>query len=366
MSPQEDMLEYALFDLSTFIKPVVAPVITWAAPAPIIYGTPLGSAQLDASASYASAPVTGTFSYTPAAGTVIPAGQQQLSTRFIPNDTIDYSIATASVTLTVLQATPTVTLTGSTNPAFLANATSFTATISSASSAAAAPGGTVTFYDGGTQIGTATVSGGAATLTLSNLAAGGHAITAAYSGDANYKPATSNGLTEAVEDFTLTVSNGGVATVPPEGQAVFTLVVTPVGGATVPAAVTLNVSGLPPIASAALTPSTIAANSASTDITLSVQMAGYRAAHRQREPFGRGTLPISLGLILLPLTALRRMRRKFAMLVLIAALGATVFAGLNGCGGNLGPQTFSFPVTATSGPLTHSLTVKLTVEPQAK
>lgn len=366
MSPQEDMLEYALFDLSTFIKPVVAPIITWAAPAPIIYGTPLRSAQLSASASYAGTAVAGTFSYTPAAGAVLSGGQQKLSARFIPDDTIDYSIATASVTLTVLQATPTVTLTGSTNPAFLANATSFTATISSASSAAAAPGGTVTFYDGATQIGTATASGGTATLTLSSLAEGGHTITATYSGDTNYKPATSNALPETVEDFTLTATNGGVATVPPGGKAVFTLVVTPVGGATVPAAISLNVSGVPVVASAALTPSTIAANSASTDITLNVQMAGYQAAHRQREPFGRGTLPVSLGLILLPLTAFRRMSRRFATLVLMAVLGATVFAGLNGCGGNLGPQTFSFPVTATSGPLTHSLTVKITVAPQAK
>ena len=45
------------------------PTITWANPANIAYGTPLGAAQLDATAS-----VPGTFTYTPAAGTVLSAG----------------------------------------------------------------------------------------------------------------------------------------------------------------------------------------------------------------------------------------------------------------------------------------------------
>ena len=44
--------------------------ITWANPAGIVYGTALGSAQLDATAS-----VPGTFTYSPAAGTVLHAGQ---------------------------------------------------------------------------------------------------------------------------------------------------------------------------------------------------------------------------------------------------------------------------------------------------
>ena len=45
--------------------------LTWANPAPITYGTPLSSAQLNATD---NAPGGGTFIYTPAAGTVLPAG----------------------------------------------------------------------------------------------------------------------------------------------------------------------------------------------------------------------------------------------------------------------------------------------------
>jgi Bacterial Ig-like domain (group 3) len=270
---------------------------------------------------------------------------------------------TAQATLAVIPVIPNVTLSTSANSVFLSNAATFTAKISSPG---IAPSGNMIFYDGSTQVGAATLNGGTATLTLSNLAAGTHAITAAYPGDSNYGPAVSNALTETVEDFTLTAVNGGAVTVLPAGQAVFTLVVTPAGGPTIPAAVSLSVSRLPAGTSATLAPATVAANSASTDITLSVQMAGSHAAWLSHKPFGRGALPVSMGLILLPLTALRRLRRRFAMFVLLALLGTTVFAGLDGCDGILGRQSFSFPVTAASGSLSHTLTVKLTVEPQAK
>ena len=57
----------------------------------------------------ATANVPGTFVYTPAAGTVLKAGKQTLSAVFTPTDTKTYSAATASVQLTVNQATPTIT-----------------------------------------------------------------------------------------------------------------------------------------------------------------------------------------------------------------------------------------------------------------
>ena len=79
------------------------PVITWPTPAPITYGTTLSGLQLDASTT-----VAGTFTYTPAAGAVLAAGNQTLSVTFLPTDTTDYSTATASVTLTVNKATPTI------------------------------------------------------------------------------------------------------------------------------------------------------------------------------------------------------------------------------------------------------------------
>jgi len=80
------------------------PTITWATPAPIVYGTPLSGAQLDATAS-----VPGTFVYAPAAGAILTAGVQSLAASFTPNDTTHYSDANATVTLTVNKATPVLT-----------------------------------------------------------------------------------------------------------------------------------------------------------------------------------------------------------------------------------------------------------------
>jgi pimeloyl-ACP methyl ester carboxylesterase len=80
------------------------PKITWAKPAAITDGTALSSTQLDATAS-----VPGAFVYSPAAGTSLNAGTQSLSVTFTPTDSVDYSTATDSVSLTVNKATPTVT-----------------------------------------------------------------------------------------------------------------------------------------------------------------------------------------------------------------------------------------------------------------
>jgi 2-keto-3-deoxy-6-phosphogluconate aldolase len=80
------------------------PVITWATPAAISYGTALSATQLDATAN-----VAGTFVYSPAAGTVLAPGTQKLSVTFTPTNTTDYCTATATVSLTVNKTTPVIT-----------------------------------------------------------------------------------------------------------------------------------------------------------------------------------------------------------------------------------------------------------------
>jgi hypothetical protein len=80
------------------------PVLSWSAPAPIVYGTALDSTQLNATAS-----VPGSFAYTPAAGTVLPVGNHTLTAVFTPSDTTDYTSATIATTLEVDPATLTVT-----------------------------------------------------------------------------------------------------------------------------------------------------------------------------------------------------------------------------------------------------------------
>ena len=81
------------------------PVITWASPADVVYGTALSATQLNA-----TTPVAGSFVYTPAAGEVLAAGAAQtLSVTFTPTDGANYTSATKAVALTVAKATPVIT-----------------------------------------------------------------------------------------------------------------------------------------------------------------------------------------------------------------------------------------------------------------
>jgi hypothetical protein len=103
--------------------------IAWPTPAAIVYGAALSATQLDATAS-----VPGTFAYTPAAGTVLKAGPQTLSVTFTPTNTVEYAVLTATVTLTVNKATPTITWT---TPAEINYGTPLSATQLDATSSAA-------------------------------------------------------------------------------------------------------------------------------------------------------------------------------------------------------------------------------------
>jgi hypothetical protein len=86
--------------------------VTWATPAPITYGTPLGSSQLDAT----TVDAQGSYAYSPTTGTVLNSGLNTLSVVFTPGDTADYGSAKAStnVSLVVLPAPLTVTASSAT------------------------------------------------------------------------------------------------------------------------------------------------------------------------------------------------------------------------------------------------------------
>lgn len=92
-----------------------------------------------------------------------------------------------------------ITLTSSQNPSSLGQAVTFTATVTSP--VAGVPSGTVTFSDGGTPLVGSPVplsASGVATLTPPVLSGGPHSITASYSGDSTFNPATSGSLPQTV------------------------------------------------------------------------------------------------------------------------------------------------------------------------
>ncbi|MBJ7608169.1 MAG: DUF3494 domain-containing protein [Candidatus Dormibacteraeota bacterium] len=106
------------------------------------------------------------------------------------NDTITVpSCAGAAPTPTASSTTES----SSSNPSPVGQPVSITATVPGAS------GGTVTYYDGTTPLGSAPVNGaGNATLTTSTLAAGTHPITAVFSGTPTLLPSTSTPLVQTV------------------------------------------------------------------------------------------------------------------------------------------------------------------------
>ncbi len=102
-----------------------APALSWSTPATITYGTALGSSQLNATATFNSTNVAGTFSYSPGLGTVLSAGASQtLTVTFTPADTNAFVAVSTNVSINVNPATLTVTANaaartyGSLNPFF--------------------------------------------------------------------------------------------------------------------------------------------------------------------------------------------------------------------------------------------------------
>jgi hypothetical protein len=297
---------------------------------------------------------------------------------------------TATGTLAIGQTTSAVSVASSANTAVVTNAIIYTATVSST---VGTPTGTVNFLDGTTLLGRGSLSSGVATLATSSLAVGSHSITAVYSGDTNFVASASGPLTQIVLDFNLNpVSGSGDSggsgsgsgtsqTVVPGGSATYTLALLPTAGTVLPAPVNLSVSGMPAGATAIITPSSwtqltstswlFPANTPLTDISLAIQLPSSTASLNEENLLIKRLPPVLLGLLLLPFAGkLRRAGKRLGRtisLLLLLAVGMTVMAGLSGCGSNSGffgqqQKTYTVLVTATSGTLSHSTTVTLTVK----
>jgi hypothetical protein len=98
--------------------------------------------------------------------------------------------ASTPATMTVARATPSVTLTVSAPSIGLGQTITLNVAVTGPAGAPA-PTGLVTLLDDGNTIGTATLSGGTASLTVSSLHAGTNNLTAVYSGDGSFVSVTS-------------------------------------------------------------------------------------------------------------------------------------------------------------------------------
>ena len=122
-----------------------------------------------------------------------------------------YLASSGTLSLAIGQVSSAVALTSTPNPANSGQAVTFTATVTPSTAT-----GTVQFFDyHNTLLGTATISGGVATLTTSTIPIGPHSIDALYSGDSNSAGSRSTAITQTILIPTTTVlySNFNPATV---------------------------------------------------------------------------------------------------------------------------------------------------------
>jgi hypothetical protein len=149
------------------------------------------------------------------------AGKHELTASFSdPAGNFVSSGSLAAESLTITRASTTTGLTTTTTTPVFGQAVTFTATVASVAPSTVTPTGSVTFKDGTTVLRTVLLSGGSASLTITNLAVASHSITVIYNASANFKP--SGSATSAVtvsQDATTAVVTSSVSS-PVYGQAV--------------------------------------------------------------------------------------------------------------------------------------------------
>ncbi|MCW2780422.1 MAG: hypothetical protein JWR35_871 [Marmoricola sp.] len=122
----------------------------------------------------------------------------------------DFVSKLASITQSVAQVSTSTTLTASATSTTFGQAIGFSAKVTPALGTLGAPGGTVTFLEGSTVLGTAPVvpagTNGTAQITLAGLAAGAHSIKAVYSGSPSFVGSTSAALAVSVAKRATTIS----------------------------------------------------------------------------------------------------------------------------------------------------------------
>ena len=160
-------------------------------------GTPTGSVTFfDGSTTLKTVTLTaGAATYTT---TKLVTGQHTITAAYNGNSTFAISTS-AALTQTVNQDHTSTVVTASADPSVYGHSVTFTATVKAASPGSGTPTGSVTFMDGLTALGSATLSGGKASFKTSSLAAGSQAITAVYGGDGNFITSKSAALTQKVQ-----------------------------------------------------------------------------------------------------------------------------------------------------------------------
>lgn len=322
-------------------------------------GTVMGSSTLNASGTAALSVL------------MLVAGNHPVTAVYVGNG--NSASSTSAVLHQLVQGTLTATstaLTASANPAVAKQNVTFTAKVV-ADGGKATPTGTVTFTEGGTALGSATVKAGAAVWSTSTLVAGSHSLVARYAGDGMTAASASAVLNEVVQAQTVEGSPGltiGVGTITvAAGDTVSIPVAVNINwGMGKATTMSLSCSGLPEEASCSFVPGSSGAATGSATSVLRIATSAPRDCGSST-PYGvpakSALLPVA-GLLL----ALTGRRRKIKGLLALS-FAVTMTYGMTGCGmGNctdLGtrPGTYTITIIGSAGGAQVSQKVKLVVTP---
>src|ERR1039458_9620033 len=191
-------------------------------------GTPIGTVTFsDGSQQLGQSILSGGTATLSVSGLTI--GSHSITASFIGSPNYAASVSTALAQVVAIAPTSTA-LIGTPNPANAGQSVTFAATVTPGTSGV--PTGTVSFFDGSTQIGTSTLSAGSAAVSTSTMAAGSHSVTAVYSGDNNYNSSTSIPVNELVSTpgFSLSSTLATPTSMPAGGSAQSTITINASGG----------------------------------------------------------------------------------------------------------------------------------------
>lgn len=318
--------------------------------------------------------------------TSLPVGTDTVTATY--SGDMNFASGTGSGTQVVTAYPSTTVLTAAPNPGYGGQAITLTATVAGVGTTIT-PTGTVTFYDGTTVLGSATVDPiKHANFTTSALTVGVHSLTAVYSPYSNSPDtaSTSPAITENVleSEFSITLPNPIITlakyqhtttAITLASFGAFSDSVTVTCGGTLPVYLTC----LPSPTSTQMTPDGSASVSLYLDTDSDLGGRNGPVSAHNNPPAS----PLNLALLLSPVSLIAalaaRRRRLFNrrltspfLLLLLTVLPLPMLFAITSCGGNIitpipatAPGTYTIPITATGATtgLTHTVQLTLIVTP---
>jgi hypothetical protein len=216
--------------------------------------------------------------------------------------------------------------------------------------------GTVTFLDGTTAIGSATLDGtGTATLVLATLSAGTHNISASFPGDSILTSSVSSPIAEQISDYLVQIFPGMLA-ISAGASGTASVNVVPLGSFAQP--VQLSCGSLPEGFNCTFNKSSVVLDGVNPSVvTLTVSTGRKLASNIKMENWAGAAASFALAGLLLPIGMRRKCKRAFAVVCLLgvglcgAGCGSSSgsSSGANASSESKKPRTVTVVVTATSG-----------------